>query len=377
VRIGVDATPLLHGERAIRRNSRNLLKTLTATDDVEWRALYFDRKGDTPGRLGLADEVLSRWPMRMLLPAWVGLGWPSLESIVGSDLDIFYAPDLYFPPSKKTTILTTVRGIAYLKVPDLCLPEHVDALTKAFSYANQSADYLLAVSESTKIDMLSCTDIAEDRIYVSSHGIDPSFYPVEKTNARAHVQQSYGVERPYFLYVGVIAAHKNVRLLIEAMMTVPSMTDVDLILAGPWQQPFTNELRTLIDSAGLSDRVHLIGSVPQDNNELTYLYSGAIAFLFPTFYEGWCAPPLEAMACGTAVLSTLIPAVKEVTGNAAVLLPVDEPEAWGLQMRKFVDDPQWQHSLEEQGLLHVRQHTWGKSAQRLLCIMKEIIEREE
>jgi len=375
-RITIDGTPLLHGERAIRRVSRNLLKSITGMDHVDWRVFYFDRKGDTPGRFHLENEVVCRFPVRLMLPSWNTSGWPTLETLAGGETDLFYATELYFPPSRKTTILSTVHGIAYLVIPELCLPEHVASLTTAFSYARQHADYFLAVSESTKEDMLNHTDIPADRIYVSAHGVDSCFHPIKKQDACAHVALHYGVERPYFLYVGVVAAHKNVRLLVDAMVAASDMHDADLILAGPWQEPFTSELRAHADSVGLSDRVHFTGSVEQEGDELTYLYSGAIAFLFPTFYEGCPSPPLEAMACGAPVISTHIPSVREVTGDAAILLPVDDAEAWGAQMKKVAEDSQYQALMIRHGLVHVKQRTWEHSAKRLLGIMQEVIERD-
>ncbi len=374
--ITIDGTPLLHGERAIRRVSRNLLKSITRMKCVDWRAFYFDRKGNTPGRLRLENEVICQFPVRLMLPSWNMSGWPTLETLTGDGADLFYATDLYFPPSRKTTILSTVHGIAYLVIPELCLPEHVTSLTKAFSYARQHADYFLAVSESTREDMLNHTDIPADRIYVSTHGVDSCFHPIEKQAARAHVTLRYGVERPYFLYVGVVAAHKNVKLLVDAMIAVSNMQDTDLILIGPWQEPFTSELRAYTKAAGLSERVHFVGSIEQESDELTYLYSGTIAFLFPTFYEGCCSPPLEAMACGAPVISTTIPSVQEVTGNAAVLLPVNDAEAWGSQMKKMAEDSQWRALMIKQGLIHVQQHTWEHSAKKLLSIMQEVIGRE-
>jgi len=374
MRIGVDATPLLHGERAVRRNSRNLLQRLTVMGDANWRALYFDRKGDTQGRLGLVDEVLCRYPMRMLISSWKHLSLPTLESIAGKDMDLFYAPDLYFPPARHTKVLTTVRGVAYLAAPEHCAPEKVEILKKAFEYSQKHADYFLAVSESTKQDLLTLTNISEERIFVSSHGVDPVFRRMDKQVSRALVRQWYGVERPFFLFVGAVSSHKNVRLLVDALHQ-SHLHNVDLILAGPHEQPFTEQLREHIHAAGLSSRVHLIGSVGQEGDKLTHLYSAAIAFLFPTFYEGWCAPPLEAMACGTPVISTLIPSVKEVTSGAAVLLPVDDAEAWCLQMEKMVESSQWHDALVKQGLEHVKLHTWQRSAERLLGIMKEVIGR--
>jgi len=374
MRIGFDATPLLHGERAVRRNSRNLLQHLTAMDAVDWRALYFDRKGDTPGRLGIDDEVLCRYPMRMLIPAWRAMSWPTLETLAGKDMNLFYAPDLYFPPSKHTPVLTTIRGVAYLAVPEYCSAEKVKSLKKAFEYSREHADYFLAVSESTKQDLLALTDIPEEKIFVSSHGVDPVFRVLDKEYARAYIHQRFAVARPFFLFVGAISRHKNVQLLVDALHQ-SHLDNMDLVLAGPHEQPFTEQLRVHIDRLGLTSRIHLIGPIGQEGDELVNLYNAAEAFLFPTFYEGWCAPPLEAMACGTPVISTLIPPVKEATGGAAVLLPADEVEAWSVHMEKVVEDSQWHGALVEQGLGHVQLHTWQRSAERLFGIMKEVIGR--
>lgn len=379
MRVGIDATPLLHGERAVRRNSRNLLKALVKHEEIDWRLLYFDRRGNTPGRLEsniAVEEVVCKWPVRLLLPAWRYLARPDLESFVG-DVDLFYAPDLYFPPSRQVKILTTIRGLAYFSIPEHCPPGHVKSLSKAFAYARRNADYFLAVSESTREDMLRYTDIPADQIYVSSHGVDPCFRPIEKADARSYVARRYGVERPYFLYVGVVAEHKNVMLFVDAMAAASSMHEIDLILAGPWQEPFTSALRSRLADKGLSKRVHLIGAVEQEGDDLPNLYSAAIALLFPTRYEGWCTPPLESMASGTPVIASDIAPVREVVGDAGVLLPTDEPEVWAMTMEKLAGDVQWHQQLAAVGFAHVKRHTWEASASRLIAVFNEIAGRDD
>ncbi|MDQ6974726.1 MAG: glycosyltransferase family 1 protein, partial [Mariprofundaceae bacterium] len=290
----------------------------------------------------------------------------------GDDMDLFYAPDLYFPPSKHTPVLTTIRGLAYLAVPEHCSVEKIKPLKQAFAYSRKHADYFLAVSESTKQDMLALTDIPEEKIFVSSHGVDPAFRYVDHVLAQTYVQQQYDIQRSFFLFVGAVSTHKNVRMLVDALHQ-SSLKDVDLVLAGPHEQPFAMQLRQHIESLGLSNRVHLIGPVSQEGDALIYLYNAAEAFLFPTFYEGWCAPPLEAMACGTPVISTKIPSVMEVVGDTAVLLPVDDVQAWTAQMEKIMEDHPWQNTLIDSGLVHVKQHTWEQSSKRLCQVMHRII----
>ena len=150
-RIGIDASILLHGMRAGRRHSRNLIQQLIVSyHEDEWWLLYFDRRGNTPGRLsqsfnGNTHEVISRTPIRLILPFWKALGYPSIEDWLGS-IDVLYAPDLCFPPAKKIPVLCTIRGVAYLTIPHLCEARTVRNLKRSFAYARKHASHFLAVS---------------------------------------------------------------------------------------------------------------------------------------------------------------------------------------------------------------------------------------
>jgi glycosyltransferase involved in cell wall biosynthesis len=379
-RIAIEASIVLHGERAGLRHTRNLLDPLLRLHpEDDWALLYFDRRGTTPGRVPLpvigAHERVSRLPMRLLLPPWRMLGWPPVERWLGR-IDVLYAPDLHFPPARHAPVLCTIRGVAQLAIPQLCEPDTVRGLVQAFTYARRRAQHFLAVSESTRQDLLRYTDLPAERIHVVTHGVDPAFEPMNRARCRAFVGQRFGLSRPFALYVGVIGRHKNIMGLLEAMAAAsPKVPDLDLVLAGPFE-PEIERARAFVARSGLEHRVHFLGAVGQQDDTLTQLYNAALALVHPTFYEGWCATPLEAMACGTPVVASDIPSVREVVGDAGVLVEPHDVEAWKNQLTRIAQDGAWRTALAGKGLRHVRQHTWERAARRLRHVLSLVQEAE-
>lgn len=373
-RIAIDATMVLHGERAGRRHTRNLIQHLIRLHPRdEWALLYFDRTGRTPGRLSLPPdrlcrELVSRVPMRLLLPPWRRLGFPAAEDWLGP-VDVLYAPDLYFPPARRAPVLCTVRGVAYLAIPQLCEPDKVRVLAEGFAYARRRASHFLAVSESTRRDLLRLTDLPPERVHVVTHGVDPAFRPLDRAACRELVARKFGVTRPFLLYVGVVGRHKNILGLLQALADASSTRPgIHLVLAGPFE-PEIERARAFVARAGLQDLVHFLGSVGQQDETLVELYNAALALVHPTFYEGWCATPLEAMACGTPVVASDIPSVREVVEDAAVLVPPDDVAAWAAALVRIGGDDAWRAEMAERGWKHVGQHTWERAALRLRRVL--------
>lgn len=378
-RIGIDASILLHGMRAGRRHSRNLLKHLMdSCHEDEWRLLYFDRKGNTRGRLSQSfnensREVITRTPMRLMLPSWRAFGYPPVEGWLGS-IDVLYAPDLYFPPAKRAPVLCTIRGVAYLTIPHLLQPHTVRNLTRAFAYAQKRASHFLAVSESTRQDLLHLTDLPPDRIHVVTHGVDPVFRRQDSDTCHASIKQKFGVGRPFLLYVGVIGRHKNVMGILKAYHAAGlHQQGIDLIMAGPFESEI-GPARSFVVQSGIDKFVHFTGIVTQEGNTLVELYNAALALVHPSFYEGWGTTPLEAMACGTPVVASDIPSVREVVQDSALLVPPDDLEALKIAMLAVTGDKSCRTKLTLKGLKHVARHTWKRAAARLRQVLARVQE---
>lgn len=379
MRVLVDATPLVHGERAVRRNSRNLLMHLVErSGEVEYVLFYNDWRNNSTFHIHLPEagphsEYVFRLPGRFIEWSWQKFSLPAIEHFVGN-FDLVYGTDLFFPPSRRAVTMTTLRGIAQVVVPDLLMASHASSLNRALNYALKHSDYFLAVSEHTKREIVEILKIDPDRVRVSAHGVDPQMrkikdhYLVKKT-----IETRFGLDRPYVLYVGAISHIKNILRIIDAYsMLRSSVPDIPMVLAGPFENAYS-EAVSLVDKLGLARQVKFLGSVSPDTDDLVYLYNGAKLLLYPTLHEGWTAPPLEAMACGVPVIASNCSSIPETCGGAARLVDPLSVEAISKEAVSLLKDDDLRASMIERGFRRVEECQWSRSAQRLEAIFKELV----
>jgi len=381
MQITIDATPVAHGTRAIRRHTKNLIEALFRTDcSNDYRILYIDWRKQRSRYISLpassrVEECIVSIPGRVLQPSWRYLGLPKSEWLVGPS-DVFYATNLYFPPALRGLVLGSVHGIAYHVIEDKFTPNEVEPLKQGLAYTLKHADYLLAFSYKTKEELLERLNIPKERIYVVCHGIDSRFTRLLNPRALSvRLEKRFGFTSPYILFVGVIGHHKNIMNLLKAYAILSDQgVELPLVLAGP---PGTawKEAQNWIAQRGFQKKIILLGLVEQDGGELTDLYNGASLFVFPSFYEGWSAPPLEAMACGTPVITSNCSSLPETVGDAAIQTDPNNPEELAHQMSRVLTDQSLRDHLITRGIEHTSTHTWENAARKLIEIFSEIKSR--
>ncbi len=376
--IVIDATSVVHGNRAGRRHSKNLIETLLQLDMTnDYKLLYLDWRHQQKRYVSLpanssAKEYVVSIPARFLQRSWQYLALPKAEWMIGP-FDILYATDLYFPPASRGVVLGTVRGLAYYIISDKIAPEDANSLQKALSYTLKHADYLLAVSYKTREELIERFDVTGERIYMVHHGVDPCFRRLEDRIALSQrLVKTLGFSSPYILFVGVIGHHKNIIGLLMAYSIFRSRGfKIPLVLAGPSGSAW-EEAQDWIAKEGLGNCVYLIGSVDQDSGELTDLYNGTSLFVFPSFYEGWTAPPLEAMACETPVITSNCSSLPETVGDAALQVDPNNPEELAYAMERALEDENLRKELVKKGYEHAASYTWEKAAQKLIEVFADI-----
>lgn len=381
MKIVIDATPVAHGHRAIRRHSKNLIEALLRQrKNHQYRLLYINphrrRNRYTTLQVNrLAKECIVPVPGRLLVPLWRYVGLPRMEWLVGH-FDVFYSTDLYFPPSRIGVTLGSVRGIAYHIIEEKLDPNVVIILKKGLAFTLMHSDYLLAVSETTRKDLIERLAVPKDRIYVVQHGVDPCFRRVEDRAALwQRLNAMLGLSDPYILYVGVIGHHKNIIGLLQAHKLILNRgMEIPLVLAGPPGSAW-DSARQWIAEKGIGDWVHMIGPVDHEGDELVDLYNGAALFVFPSFYEGWTAPPLEAMACGTPVITSNCSSLPEAVGDAAVQVDPENIESMAFEIERILSDTVMQTTLIEKGFRHIAQHTWDGAAEKFVAVLEDIHSR--
>lgn len=227
------------------------------------------------------------------------------------------------------------------------------------------ADQVIADSEHTKHDLIRLLGIPAERIEVVHLGVGEAFLPLDDQASLEAVRQEYGLPPAVILYVGTLEPRKGLDTLIAAYGALAAEIPHDLVIVGKkgW---YTEPLFRQVEALGLAQRVHFTDYVADE--DLPGLYNLADLFVYPSRYEGFGLPPLEAMACGLPVVCSNAASLPEVVGDAALLVSPDDAEALAAAMRRVLDDQALRAKMRARGLERARRFTWEKTARRTVKI---------
>ena len=377
--IVLDTIPLIYSQGADRRTTFHLYRELLALDGEDNFSLLcidrFRRRSLYEQLLAVRDMRIRevRLPFRVVEWAWNYLGWPSLEALMG-EVDLYHVAGIHAPPTRRARVCVTIRGIVAEVIPDMLPAERVVGLRRVLRAAMRRADYYLTVSAATKEDMVKWLGIDPQRIYVLTHGVDPMFHPcADRSALAARLKARFGIQDPYILYVGWIGHHKNVMGLLRAYRELHArgMGEYHLWLVGAPDSAWSDAHGFLV-RYGLADRIHLPGWIDRESEDLVDLYAGASCCVFPSFYEGWCSPPVEAMACGAAVVVSNRSSLPETVGSAALLVNPDDEGSIADGIATVLANDTLRQELVTRGLARARELNWRASAERLVAIYRQI-----
>jgi glycosyltransferase involved in cell wall biosynthesis len=294
---------------------------------------------------------------------WHRLRVPLPVEAFAGRTDLYFATDFALPPTlPRTRTAIFIHDLTYLRVPDAAVPALAAYLGAVVPRALKRADVVIVNSEATKSDIMDIYDTPAERIATIQFGVHPHFTPSNKPFAALRSKYSLP-EQPYILAVGTVQPRKNYARLIEALGTLrDSGLDVTLAIAGGrgWMDSpiFDTVVRLKLES-----HVRFLGYV--DDADLPALYTHAAVFTMPSLYEGFGLPVLEAMACGTPVVTSTVSSLPEAAGDAALLVDPTDVEAIADALRRILTDHGLAQHLGAKGLAHVTPYTWGRTAGQL------------
>ncbi|MCB9802173.1 MAG: glycosyltransferase family 4 protein [Pseudomonadales bacterium] len=324
MQIGLDISPIIYG-RGVSRYTSNLARSLLAAGQA--LSLYGSSFRQHKQLESMADELLahhqnSSTVIRQLPPGLQQLAWRWGLAPVGARLptiDVFHSWDWMQPPDKGLPLVSTIHDLAMLKYPDTAHPRILKAHQRSWKILGERNAHIIAVSRATKKDVVELLGIPDYRVHVV-----PEALPLEvkvqsdqlTQEAVEYVSKKYQLDRPYILFVGTREPRKNLKRLIKAWQ--PLASEVQLIIAG--ESGWDNSER-------ISNNPHLrfLGRV--SDATLSVLYAQAELVAYPSLYEGFGLPILEAFEYGTPVVTANISSMPEVAGNAAVLVDPLEVES--------------------------------------------------
>ncbi|MBN1688394.1 MAG: glycosyltransferase family 4 protein, partial [Candidatus Omnitrophica bacterium] len=327
MRIGIEANEVMHGERAIRRYTVSLIQALARIkSDHEFRLLYFRFQKPKYEALTFSESgsrmnsSVVPLPGGVMFKLWERVPFPPVSWFLGP-LDLFHAPGMFLPPSGTKPLVVTIHGMHPWRIGGEMDPEYRAWYELWMKRCLKRADCFITVSETMKQDMVQFLSVPPEKIRAIPLGVNDSFRSSNREKVPERLKKRFGLERPYILYVGGIQRHKNVRRILEAFAHVKKKYGGELSLVLVGDQPIGSEaILASIPKLGLLGDVIMPGYLEQESGDLELLYAGAKLFVFPTLWEGWSSPPLEAMASGVPVVASNIGPHQENLGDAAVLV---------------------------------------------------------
>jgi len=260
----------------------------------------------------------------------------------------------------------TIHDIASLEHPEWYDSKYAWLYSSLWPRLAPQLRRIITVSQFTRKQIISMLKVPEERVIAIPSGIDARFVP-QPTQLVDQSLKLLGVRQPYILAVSAISPRKNFERLYEAWKLICShISDLWLVVVGEAGMTFAG--KTLLDAS--SPQTLYLGRV--DDKFLPALYSGAIAFIYPSLYEGFGFPPLEAMACGTPVVTSNLTSLPEMVGDAALLVNPYEVEdiAWSIQ--RLVEDSFLREKLKQKGFEQVRQFTWERTAELTWQVLQKV-----
>ena len=299
--------------------------------------------------------------------------WSVPHLLAKSGADVYHSLFYLMPLRPGVPVVLTLMDVIPLVRPETQPAWKRAAFTLSLGAAIARADRLVAISESTRRDVRERFGLAPDRVRAVPIGVDARFAPVSVPAVDA-LRARLGLARPYLLYVGSNKPHKNLPRLVEAFLAIaPSRPGIDLTVAGVWD-PRYGEARERARAGGEDGtRVRFLG--PVDDADLPALYSGALAFAFPSLYEGFGLPVLEAMACGAPVVCGDGSSLPEVAGDAALLVDARSTDALAGALARLCDDDALRADLARRGPARAAAFPWSRTARAYLDLYREIARR--
>jgi glycosyltransferase involved in cell wall biosynthesis len=367
MRIGIDARKL--HDFGIGTYIRNLLRQLARQDrQTEFVAFCRPEDRDTLASLGENFRPVVETAPNYSLAEQVRIPL----AIRREGVTLFHAPHYVLPPLVRCRSVVTIHDCIHLMFPQY-LPNRLalEYARTSISFAARRATRVLTVSESSKRDILRFVETESDKIAVIYNAYDERFGVEPREEDVVRVRERYQLHDEFVLYAGNVKPHKNLERLIVAfdLVRTRGLDHLKLILIGDEISRYS-ALRRAVHQHQLHKYVRFLGYLPEETLAVMYRLAGL--FVFPSLYEGFGLPPLEAMASGTPVVTSNVSSLPEVAGDAAILVDPHDPHAIADGIYRLLTDEQLRRDLRLKGLARARQFSWEESVRRVRAIYQEV-----
>jgi glycosyltransferase involved in cell wall biosynthesis len=369
MRIGIDAHAIGSQLTGNETYVKNLVMALARIDRVNEYVLFFTRPD-------VAEDWEGRFPnfrVQLLRPgtpyARIPLSFPIALYKTGVDLlHVQYTA----PPISPRPIVVTVHDLSYEHFPQFFTARERFFFRRTIPHTSRRARMVLTGSEYSRQDIIHTYRIPPGKVVVTPYGAEGRFAPVGDPMELERLRKKYGIERDYLLSVGNLQPRKNLARLIQAYSRLRESVEEfrsQLVIVGKKAWLYKNIFHT-VHRSGFSGDVILTDYVPDE--DLPGLYSGAIAFVYPSIFEGFGLPVLEAMACGAPVITSNSSSLPEVVGEAGLMVDPYDEEALSRAIQRVTEDGSLRAQLSGAGLRQAAKFSWDRAAKLTLAVYEQV-----
>lgn len=285
--------------------------------------------------------------------------------------DIFWSPHYNIPVFYSGKLVCTVHDVFHLAMPHFVPGIHKKLYAKfMFSNVRRKSNAIICVSEFAKSDLVKHTGPDDGKIHTVYNGVDSRWFKSDVTN---HSSNFLPHNKPYFLFVGSVKPHKNLKSLILAYMKIKDQVKQDLLIIGKTDGMITSDYEVMDLAKLAGDRIHFVGEIDNGEETLKKYYSHAHALVLPSFYESFGLPPLEAMACGCPVMVSNVAALPEIYGDAAMYFDPNNVDDIANALLIMNDNHSLRQDYIEKGDIRSRLYNWDKSAAETADVIRKVL----
>ncbi len=367
-RITIDYTPAAHQSAGIGRLTRESVRAVLAQPSAHCFKLFCMGEPKAGRQTLPAGTVVAPLSDRWLHRIWFRARLPLPVELFAGAADLYHATDFILPPTRACATVLTVHDLTFERDPDSAVPSLLRFLKRVVPASARAATHVIADSRSTANDLSELYQIAPGKISVIYSGVDTRFSPTASSASEmAALREKYQLgDAPFVLTVGTLQKRKNHLGLVRAFARIAAVhPETRLVVSGGvgW---LYEEVSAEVVKLGLQARVRFAGYV--DDADLPALYRAARVFAFPSLYEGFGIPPLEAMASGVPVVSSNTSSLPEVVGDAALTVEPRDIDALAAALGRALVDEAWRATAIDRGIARARTFTWERAGRELLAV---------
>ena len=370
--IGFDAKRIFYNQSGLGNYGRNIINTLQSVEDEIILNLYSPIKNNplieyNNPKIHVINP--SCWFYKNFGSLWRTFALS--KKIMHDEIDIFHGLSNEIPHNihkKSIKSIVTIHDLIFLRYPELYKRIDRNIYNRKFKYACNAATRIIAISEQTKQDIVDFYKIPADKIDVVYQGCNPIF--LRKINNTEEIKKKYNLPSQYMLTVGTIEKRKNLLTILKAITS--ANIDIPLVVVGK-PTNYISQVEEFIQSSGLK-KVHILNYLPLD--ELPALYQGAMLFLYPSIFEGFGIPVLEAISSGIPVISTNYGCFKEAGGEASIYVDPENPDEMAEAILSIVNDENKQKDMIDAGYKHAEKFRDEVIAKELMKVYKKALQND-